>query len=78
MAYCRYYQAYVKRNLCWFFVAALHSFEHMALDRTVDKEKSLFEFYVPVDCELEFINFMKLFEKKGIITCLVRCSNKSI
>ncbi len=78
VAYCNYYQAYVKRDLCWFFVAALRSFEHMALDRTIHKEKSLFEFYVPADCELEFIDFMSLFEKNGIVTCLVRCSDRRI
>lgn len=53
-SYCSYYQAHIKRPYCWFLVAVLRSFEHVAFDRTIDKNNSIFEFFVPHDTEKYF------------------------
>lgn len=60
-----YYQACVKKKDCWFFVAILRSFEHLAFDRTIDKRESRLEFFVPVNLRGTFEEVMAWFEKKG-------------
>lgn len=67
MNYCLYYQAHIKKELCWFFVGVLRSFEHMAFDRTVEKETSLFEFFVPADMKDKFQALMNYFLQQGIV-----------
>lgn len=47
MNICLYYQAHVDKQRCWLFVAIIRSFEHLSFDRTLDKETSLFEIFVP-------------------------------
>lgn len=74
--YCLYYQAIVKRSECWFFVATLKSFEHLCFDRTLDKERSLFEFYVPVDQKNNFLNLIDYMIKANIVTDLVELPNR--
>src|SRR4029077_17030302 len=56
--YCSYYQAHVKRELCWFVTAALRSYEHIAFDRTLDTATSLFEFFVAPSTEKYFLEIM--------------------
>lgn len=68
MKHCKYFQAQVNPKDCWFFVATLRSFEHLAFDRTLDKSTSTFEFLVPeLHAEL-FIKLMNSFSKKGIVS----------
>ena len=67
MRTCRYYQAHINRPLCWFFVAVLRSMEHMAFDRTLDKESSLFEFFVPDSTDKFFKEVMEAFHKRGVV-----------
>ena len=47
MNYSSYYQAYIEKASCWYVVAILKSYEHLAFDRTLDTQTNLFEFYVP-------------------------------
>lgn len=68
--YCSYYQAQVTQELCWFLVAVLRSFEHIAFDRTLDKTTSTFEFFVPQDTEPYFLEVMDYLKtKQVVITC---------
>jgi len=74
--YCLYYQAHVKRELCWFFTATLRSYEYISFDRTLDPEASIFEFFVVPNGEMLFLTLMKHFEEKGIIDNLVKLPNR--
>lgn len=74
--YCSYYQAHVKRELCLYAVAALRSFEHLAFDRTLDPETSLFEFFVPTSTEKYFLTLMDYLQSEGLIYDLKKVPNR--
>ncbi len=76
MSYCLYYKAHIKRADCWFFVAILRSFEHLAFDRTLDTQESVFEFFVPQATEKYFLEMMAYFQEQGIVTDLVQVPNR--
>jgi len=76
MDYCEYYQAQIDKSKTWFFTAILRSFEHVVFDRTLDKKKQLFEFFVPKDTEKTFLNLMHYFEKEGVVTHLQKMENR--
>ncbi len=71
-----YYQAQVVVEQCWFLVAVMRSFEHLAFDRTHDKTLSIFEFFVPKDFEKPFLEIMAYFKKTGVITSLESLPNR--
>jgi hypothetical protein len=71
---CVYYQATVRRHDCWFFVAALRSFEHMAFDRTCDVSINRFEFFVPSGMVPLFLEFMAYCQGEGLVTDLQQLS----
>lgn len=75
---CTYYQAYVDRGMSWFVVAVLKSFDHLVFDRTLDVEKSLFEFFVPASMEAEFVQIMQRLERKGLVQDLRQLPNRFI
>ncbi len=54
----------------------LRSFEHLCFDRTIDKEHSVFEFYVPPSLEGSFEEIMRYFEKEGIVCDLQKMQNR--
>lgn len=64
---CLYYQAHIDKQRCWFFVAVLRSFEHMAFDRTLDKATSLFEIFVPHAAQAMFENIMRELSTQDIV-----------
>lgn len=74
--YCSYYQAHVERELCWFVTASLRSYEHVAFDRTLDPETSLFEFFVPTSTEKYFLEVMTYFESQGLVSGLQKLPNR--
>jgi hypothetical protein len=74
--YCSYYQANVQRELCLYMVAALRSFEHLAFDRTLDPETSLFEFFVPTSTEEYFLTLMNYLQSEGLIHNLKKLPNR--
>jgi hypothetical protein len=76
MDYCLYYQAHVKKELCWFLVAVLRSYDYVAFDRTVDKEASVFEFFVPELMQKYFEEIMAYFLKEGVITYFKQMDNR--
>lgn len=76
MSYCAYYQARVVRKDTWLLVSFLRSHEHVAFDRTLDKDQSLFEFFVPLSQEELFCKIMNSLEKKGIVYQLTKLPNR--
>ena len=74
--YCNYYQANVQKEDCWFLAGVLRSFEHVAFDRTIDKEKSLFEFFVPATTEEYFLQIMDYLQAQGIVSDLKKLPNR--
>ncbi len=76
--YGLYYQANIQRELCWYFAAILRSFEHVCFDRTLDVQESLFEFFVPVDMEDEFLDIMQFFERENVVMNLKKLPNRLI
>lgn len=73
---CLYYQAEIKKEKVWFVAGVLRSFEHLAFDRTIDKEQSLFEFFVPQDLENYFLQVMNYFGHEGMIKNLQKLPNR--
>ena len=75
--YCSYYQAnVVQRELCLYVVAALRSYEHIAFDRTLNAETSLFEFFVPPATEEYFLTLMNYLQSEGFIYDLKKLPNR--
>ena len=76
MSYSIYYQAQVQKELCWMVTATIRFCDHVAFDRTIDKEGSIFEFYVAPDLQDEFLLIAhKLLERKIFLT-LVQMPNR--
>lgn len=78
MNYSSYYQAYIEKASCWYVVAILKSYEHLAFDRTLDTPTNLFEFYVAPAREKEFTDLMHYFEKNHLIRDLKKLPNRLI
>lgn len=76
MNYCSYYQAYVDKTFCWYVVAILKSYEHLAFDRTLDTPTNLFEFYVPESREQEFLQLMNYFKEQHLVNNLQKLPNR--
>jgi hypothetical protein len=76
MLYCLYYQAKIRPSDCWFFVAALRSFEHVAFDRTLDVEQNLFEFFVPEAMNHDFLQLIAYFQAQGTVTEFAQKENR--
>ncbi len=74
--YCFYYQAAVLRRESWFVVAVLKSFDHVSLDRTIDRENSIFEFFVPAAMEQYFLQIITNLQKRGLISNVQKLPNR--
>lgn len=74
--FCRYYQAKIERKNVWYFVAVFRSFEHVMFDRTLDKQTSTFEFFVPQDQINIFLKVMGYFQEQKIATELIELPNR--
>ncbi len=76
MNYGIYYHARVVEKECWFLVAILRSFEHLAFDRTYDRVTSTFEFFVPEGNEKTFLELMNHLQAIGVIESFTRQPNR--
>ncbi len=74
--WCAYYQAWVKPSECWVLTAILRSYDHLAFDRTVDVDNSIFEFFVPEQLSHVFESVMQQFISRGIVSDLTRKENR--
>jgi hypothetical protein len=59
--YCSYFTATLERRMIWFITGALRNEDGLAFDRALDTKNDLFEFFVPVDQENDFLLFMHHF-----------------
>ena len=57
-------------------MSILRSFEYISFDRTLNKEQSIFEFFVPQDTEDIFLDVMELLRKEGVIKTLEKLPNR--
>jgi hypothetical protein len=73
-----YFQAHVKKELCWMVSSTLKYVDHVAFDRTIEKEESLFEFFVSPDREDDFLDMMDKLAKIGVILTLQKLPNRLI
>jgi len=71
-----YFIAKVKREKCWFLAAALRGTEGVAFDRALDKEKGVFEFFVPEAMESVFKEVMAYLAVEGVILSLEEKENR--
>ncbi len=76
MMYCAYYQGYVVKEQTWFLVAVLRSYEHLAFDRTFDKQRGLFEFFVPVELEHFLVTLLGHMRELGVVSSFVKLPNR--
>jgi hypothetical protein len=74
--YCTYYQAHVLREQVWFLTGCLRNTDHFLLERTVDVENSVLEFFVPPDSNDEFIHFMKTMSEMGVVLWFKELPNR--
>ncbi len=74
--YCQYYQAHVNRKKAWFVVGAFRNEENIAFARALDKESSLFEFFVPPAYEQHFVSFMEYLNKNGYVLDFEKKENR--
>lgn len=76
MNYSLYYQATIRKEMVWFATATFRFTEHVLFDRTIDKEKSVFEFFVAPDQEHVFLDMMQKLQKKEVVTELQQLPNR--
>lgn len=76
MKYSLYFQATVVKELCWLVTSSLRFSEHIAFDRALNKEISLFEFFVAPGMEDVFLQIMGTLEKEGVVFNLVQLPNR--
>ena len=76
MNYSIYYQAHVQKELCWMVTATIRFMDHVAFDRTIDKENSIFEFYVAPDLEDEFLQVANRLLRRNIFLTLTKLPNR--
>ena len=62
--------------MVWFATATFRFTEGVVLDRTIDKEKSTFEFFVAPGLEKVFLDMMQALEKKEVVTGLQQLPNR--
>jgi len=74
--YCAYYQAEVAKEKTWFLVSTLRSHEHLAFDRTYDKEKGIFEFFVPIELEQYLVAFLNTMKEQGVVRSFEKQINR--
>lgn len=70
--YSSYYQARVQKEFCWILTSTVRFADHMVFDRCLDKEQSIFEFFVTPGLEEDFERTMAKLAAKGIVFDLVR------
>ena len=74
--YSVYYQARVQQELCWMVTSTMRFSDHVAFDRTVDKENSVFEFFVSPDLEHVFLDVAHKLMEQGVILDLKKMENR--
>ena len=71
-----YYVGKVERKMAWLLSAVMRGTEHVAFDRTINKVESTFEFFVPKDTEIIFLQAMDYLKKEGVLLSLEKQENR--
>lgn len=74
--YCSYYHAIIAREDCWFVTAVLKEQDHICLDRTLDVQQLLYEFFIPRDQEKIFCTIMNHFKQTGSVSYFEKLPNR--
>lgn len=75
-SYCRYYQAYLNKPDAWFVTAILKELGHVSLDRTLNVEDCLTEFYVPESQVPLFLSIMSDFISQKLVAGFTELPNR--
>lgn len=73
---CVYYIGRIQKEKVWILSSALRGTEHVAFDRTLDVEKSIFEFFVPVATEPIFLQVMQYLQDQNVVLSLEKKENR--
>ncbi len=76
MLYCSYYQVTIDRPQGWFIGATIHSFEHLAFERTIDAEAGINEYFVPQELEEQFLDCIDGLVRMGVIKEVKKLPNR--
>ncbi|MGE0009186.1 MAG: hypothetical protein AB7F19_01480 [Candidatus Babeliales bacterium] len=76
MHYCVYYQVTIDRPAGWFVGATMHSFEHLAFERTIDAHAGINEYFVPPKLEALFLECMQGLELLGVVKDIKKLPNR--
>jgi hypothetical protein len=76
MQYCSYYQVTIDRPAGWFVGATMHSFEHLAFERTIDAQGGINEYFVPPQLEALFLECMQGLERLGVVKDIKKLPNR--
>lgn len=71
-----YYVGKVERSKAWMLSSVMRGTEHVAFDRTINKVDSTFEFFVPKDTEIIFLQAMEYLKKEGVLLSLEKQENR--
>lgn len=74
--FCQYYLVRIKKEKAWFVTAAFKSFDHIAFDRTIDKESSTFEFFVAPESEATFLEIIAYFQSVDLVSTCTKTENR--
>lgn len=76
MQYCSYYQVTIDRPSGWFVATVMHSFEHLAFERTIDAPRGINEYFVPQELEAFFLECMNGLTKMGVVKEVKKMPNR--
>ncbi len=74
--YCHYYLARLVKEKTWFIVGLLKAESNLVFERATDEDQQIFEFFVPMDREEEFLSFMDCLIRRKLVTNLEKKSNR--
>jgi hypothetical protein len=76
MSYCLYFVATLLRKKIWFVSGLLRNEGRVALERSLDKEKNQFEFFVPPAQKERFLQLMETLQELGLVLDLKEETNR--
>ncbi len=76
MQSCSYYQVTIDRPSGWFVGATLHSFEHLAFERTIDMHGAINEYFVTEELEPLFLECLQGLQRLGAVKEIKKLPNR--
>ena len=66
----------IPKKQTWFVLGIIRNEENVAFERSIDKAKGILEFYVPTECEPQFIRIINILKNDGYITNITKQRNR--